>query len=303
MALKTSQPSLAAQLRRIESMFGGPLFERGRSGASPTPLGSWVLARSRSLLPAFDELRRDGRRYAGRGAVRVGCMSSHLAVSVIRSLRDLLPEAEVSMRTEEAMDVLPGLLGAQRLELATLGDYPGHPLNPPPGVTYAVVAAEPIFVGVAASHPLAACQEIDLADLADEDWSLPALIESGHRDHFAEACAKAGFTPRIACEATLSVAIDLIAASRCAGMFQATSRGYPGVAIRPLAGTPLQFRHILGWTEGGPVEVHGGELVFRVRQAYWADTGRSPVYTAWLRRHGPLPQPPISRSYRNLTGY
>ncbi|WP_424535817.1 LysR substrate-binding domain-containing protein [Sphaerisporangium viridialbum] len=290
-ALKTSQPSLAAQLRRIESMFGSALFERGREGARPTALGAWVLARSRSLLPAFEELRRDGMRYAGRRLVRVGCMSSHLAVHVIRTLRELLPDAEVSMRTEEAMDVLPSLLRSQRLELATLADYPGRALVPPPGVGYTPVAHEPIFVGLSASHPLAGRAEVELADLAGEEWSLPVMIEVGHREHFAEACAAAGFVPRIGCEATLSVAVDLIAASRCVGMFQATSRGYPGIVIRPLAGTPLRFRHLIGWTEAGPVDPKVGGLVAAVRRAYWADAGDTPAYRSWLGRHGPLPQP------------
>ncbi|RCG29956.1 LysR family transcriptional regulator [Sphaerisporangium album] len=289
--LKTSQPSLAAQLRRIESMFGSPLFERGREGASPTPLGEWVLARSRSLLPAFEELRRDGMRFAGRRVLRVGCMSSHLAPHIIGTLRELLPDAEVTLRTEEAMDVLPSLLRSRRLELATLADYPGLPLAPPAGVGYAPVAWEPIFVGVAESHPLAAHQEIELADLAEEEWSLPVMIEVGHREHFGEACARAGFVPKIGCEATLSVAVDLIAASRCVGMFQATTRGYPGIVVRPLAGTPLSFRHLIGWTEAGPVDPHIAELVTAVRRAYWADAEKSAVYQDWLKRHGTLPQP------------
>ncbi|MEU6743932.1 LysR family transcriptional regulator [Streptosporangium sandarakinum] len=290
--LKMSQPALATQLRRIERMFGGPLFERGRDGARPTQLGAWVLVRSRSLLPAFDELRRDGMRYAGQAAervtVRVGCMSSHLAINVIKCLGELLPGADVVVRTEEAMDLLPGLLESERLELATLGDYPGHELSPPPGVRYAGVAVEPIFVGLAESHPLARREEIELRDLADEDWSLHALAETGHREHFWTACAGQGFTPQIAYSADLGLALDLIASARCVGMFQATSKGYPGIAIRPLTGTPLRFRHMIGWTELGPVAPHSAALVQAVTAAYWAGVGRSPIYAAWLDRHGPL---------------
>ncbi|MFB9718445.1 LysR family transcriptional regulator [Planobispora longispora] len=291
-ALKMSQPALAAQLRRIERMFGGALFERGREGARPTQLGEWVLIRARSLLPAFDELRRDGMRYAGRAAerlrIRVGCMSSHLAINVISCLSELFPDADIVARTEEAMDLLPGLLESQRLELATLGDYPGHELSPPPGVAYADVADEPIFVGLAASHPLAAREEIELRDLAGEDWGMHALAEAGHREHFWTACAEQGFEPRVAYSADLSLALDLIASARCVGMFQATSKGYAGIAIRPLAGTPLRFRHMIGWTEQGPVAPRAAELVQAVTRSYWAEVRRAPVYAAWLDRHGPL---------------
>ena len=40
--LKVSQPSLTAQLKRIESAFGGELFERSRTGVTPTPLGRYA---------------------------------------------------------------------------------------------------------------------------------------------------------------------------------------------------------------------------------------------------------------------
>ncbi|MFB9884302.1 LysR family transcriptional regulator [Planobispora siamensis] len=290
--LKMSQPALAAQLRRIERMFGGPLFERGREGARPTEFGAWVLVRSRSLLPAFDELRRDGMRYghaADRPRIRVGCMSSHLAINVITCLGELFADADIVARTEEAMDLLPGLLESQRLELATLGDYPGRELVPPPGVAYANIADEPIFVGLAESHPLAARQEIELRDLAEEDWGMHALAEAGHREHFWTACAQQGFEPRVAYSADLSLALDLIASARCVGMFQATSKGYAGIAIRPLAETPLRFRHMIGWTEQGPVALRASALVEAVTRSYWAEVRQVPVYADWLDRHGPLP--------------
>ncbi|MER5625688.1 LysR family transcriptional regulator [Streptosporangium sp. NPDC002544] len=294
-ALKMSQPALATQLRRIERMFGGPLFERGREGARPTDLGAWVLIRARSLLPAFDELRRDGMRYVEQPPekirIRLGCMSSHLAINVIGCLNELLDGADITVRTEEAMDLLPGLLESERLELATLGDYPGHELLPPPGVVYAGVAVEPIFVGVAASHLLARQEEIELRDLAGEDWVMHALAESGHREHFWSACAQQGFTPKVGYSADLSLAIDLISSGRCVGMFQATSKGHPGVTIRPLAGTPLRFRHMIGWTEHGPVARYGHELVRAVTRTYWAEVRRAPVYASWLRRHVPLSTP------------
>ncbi|MFC6581340.1 LysR family transcriptional regulator [Planomonospora parontospora] len=292
-ALGMSQPALTAQLRRIERMFGGRLFDRDRGGTRPTSFGAWVLVRARSLLPAFDELRRDGMRYIGqscpRPAIRVGCMVSHLGISAITRLGELIPDAEITARTEEAMDLLPGLLESGRLELATLGDYPGHEILPPTGVTYVSVATEPIFVGLASSHPLARSDEIELRDLAGEDWGLHALAEAGHREHFWTACAEAGFTPRIAYAADLSLAVGLISSGRCVGMFQALSTGHPGITIRPLAGTPLRFRHLLGWPEHGPVAPYASDLAAGVRADYWAKARRTPVYAAWLALHGPLP--------------
>ncbi|MFI6500944.1 LysR family transcriptional regulator [Nonomuraea typhae] len=287
-SLGMSQPALAAQLRRIERQFGGPLFERGREGTTPTPLGRWLLLRSRSVLPAFDDLARDARRHArdDRDTIRVGCALTRLAIFAAKALRRLLPEAEISLRTEETTEVLPGLLESERIELATLDDYPGHELQPPPGAIYAEIAVEPVFVGLTASHPLAAHDEINLADLAKEQWAQHALLETGPREHFWTACADHGFAPMVGFKVDLSVALDLIAEGRCVGLFQATSPARDGIVIRPIAGSPLRMRHLIGWTEHGPLAPHSKDLVQAVTKTYWSEAMRNPTYNAWLRRHG-----------------
>ncbi|WP_283135330.1 LysR family transcriptional regulator [Rhizohabitans arisaemae] len=295
-ALKMSQPALAAQLGRIERMLGGRLFDRGRDGVHPTPFGDWVLIRAQSLLPAFDEFLRDAGRYARQGEartqIRMGCAATRLAGYVTTALRDLLPDAEVTVRTEEVMDILPELLESGRLEIATLGDYPGHELSPPEGVVYAVVAHEPIFVAMAATHPLAEREEVELRDLAAAEWALPPLVESRHREYFWETCREYGFSPNIAYSVSFAVVLDLIAAGRCIAMFQATHREHPGIALRPLAGSPLRFRHVMGWREGSPIAKHAADLVREAMRVYWTEALRAPVHLSWLKRHGPLPQPP-----------
>src|SRR5690606_932148 len=62
--LGLAQPALTAQLKRIERMLGGALFERGRHGSRPTRLDDLALARGRALLPAAQELREEAARYA-----------------------------------------------------------------------------------------------------------------------------------------------------------------------------------------------------------------------------------------------
>ncbi|MFI6602127.1 LysR family transcriptional regulator [Nonomuraea sp. NPDC050536] len=284
--LGMSQPAMAAQLRRIERQFGGALFDRGHDGATPTPLGEWLLARSRSLVPAFDELERDAKRHSSGDMIRVGCAPTRLAIYVAKSLHRLLPEADIRLRTEQTMDALPGLLASERIELATLDDYPGHELSPPQGAAYAVIAIEPLFVGLAQDHPLAGREEVELADLAEEDWAQPAQLESGPREHFWGACTESGFAPRLAYGVNLEVALDLISEGRCVGLFQATAPARERVTLRPLKDAPLRFRHVLGWTTRGPFGGQADDLVETVRKTYWAESMRAPVYRAWLKRHG-----------------
>src|SRR4051795_13449651 len=54
--LKVSQPSLTAQLKRIEAAFGGDLFSRSRTGVTPTPLGRYAVDRARAMLVDVDHL-------------------------------------------------------------------------------------------------------------------------------------------------------------------------------------------------------------------------------------------------------
>lgn len=287
--MRMSQPALAAQLRRIERMFGGRLFERGHDGAHPTALGCWLLSRSRSLLPAFDELERSTKRFAGDSAqIRVACALTRLAGMVARSLHRLLPDAEITLRTEESTEVIPGLLESARIELGSMDEYPGHEMTAPAGTAYAHIATEPIFIGLAPGHPLAVQDEIDLTDLAQEDWAQPGVLDAAPREHFWDRCATYGFAPRVAYGVTVDVALDLISEGRCVGLFQASGPSRDGIVIRPLKDSPLRFRHLLGWTEHGPIEPHAKDLVQAVTKTYWAEAMRSPDYRAWLRRHEPL---------------
>ncbi|MEV0582334.1 LysR family transcriptional regulator [Nonomuraea sp. NPDC050310] len=287
--LGMSQPALAAQLRRIERMFGGRLFERGHDGARPTALGYWLLARSRSLLPAFDDLERSARRFSGDASqIRIACALTRLAGMVAKSVHRLLPEAEVTLRTEESTEVIPDLLDSARIELGSLDEYPGHEMIPPSGAAYAAIATEPIFIGLSPLHPLAGRDEIDLTDLAEEDWAQPGVLDAAPREHFWRTCAEHGFVPRVAYGVTVDVALDLISEGRCVGLFQASGPAREGIVIRPLKDSPLRFRHLLGWTEQGPIAPHAKDLVQAVTKTYWAEAVRSPDYRAWLRHHKPL---------------
>ncbi|MBG0827398.1 LysR family transcriptional regulator [Planomonospora sp. ID67723] len=287
-SLGLSQPSLAGQLQRIERMLGGRLFERVPEGSRPTPLGEWIIERSSSMLHAFDTLQRDARHYVERGAgnpvIRVGCADTALAGHVSTCMYDLFPEGNFTIRTEECLDTLPALLEAGRLELAVLADYPGHELVSSPDVVYEASTVEPLFVGLAASHPLAGREEIDLADLAEESWAMQPNAEIGYREHFWAVCHRYGFTPRLSFSVNGPLARDLIKAGKCVGLFLPTSREQPGIVIRPLAGSPLLMRNVLGWTPYGLPAGTVVSLVSAVMRTYWSEAAKVPRYAEWLER-------------------
>lgn len=66
-------------------------------------------------------------------------------------------------------------------------------------------------------------------------------------DCFAAACTRAGFTPRSLYETDTSSIVHLVQVGRALGLARATFPPTPGIVTRPLAGTPLTWRHLLGW--------------------------------------------------------
>ncbi|MFI1968690.1 hypothetical protein BLA24_11660 [Streptomyces cinnamoneus] len=292
-ALGASQPTLTAQLRRIERLLGGALFVRSRKGASPTALGEFVLARARSVLPSIESIQRESALHTGstqaRRPLRYVATPGPLAVGLVRELQELFPGALPTLRTEANMSTAAGLVASGQQDLAAVVEYvrsfaPGLPS----GLRSATVAVEPVFVLLPATHPLAGRAAVGLAELADVEWTLPASLGNGLFESFSAACAEAGFTATVRHEAEAAAARELIADGQAVGLGQATFRGTPGVVPRPLEGMPLRVRHLLLWHGEGALAAHAPAVAARAERVYAAAVRRSPHYLDWLADH-PVP--------------
>jgi DNA-binding transcriptional LysR family regulator len=126
-ALGLSQPALTAQLQRVERELGGPLFTRGRQGATPTRLGEFVLSRARATLMNMDELRRGtARHHSGGGQViRLGGAMGSVAVGQAHRLSAYLSGIDLRLQMEYSPRLLWELLVAGHLDALTTVDYPG----------------------------------------------------------------------------------------------------------------------------------------------------------------------------------
>src|SRR5215207_5665391 len=73
-----SQPALSMQIRELETLFGGPLFERSAAGASLTDLGQDVAARAAGILASVRDLDELVAARAGilSGSIRLGIIPS-----------------------------------------------------------------------------------------------------------------------------------------------------------------------------------------------------------------------------------
>lgn len=294
-SLCMTQPGMSAQLRRIEAMLGGPIFDRGQAGAVPTALGELVLPRARAILPGIDGLLSDTARAARCGAVpgrlRLGSVGAPLLADLVLAARELAPGSDVTTRCQYSPGPLVDDLSAGRLEAAVLGDSPGHELAPREGVVLRPVVSEPVFALLPSAHPLAGHDEVSLEDLVGEDWAMPHPDSDRTREYWASVFSRTGRQPRAPYEAEGRQLIDLVRAGLAVSLCQATFIEVPGVAVRPIAGDPFWYRHVLGLRHDGPLAAHGDEIVRRVAAGYHATGAAAPAYARWHRCRPQSPHP------------
>ncbi|AGS71216.1 LysR family transcriptional regulator [Streptomyces collinus] len=292
--LGLAQPALSAQLRRIERALGGALFERGRHGVRATALGELVLERARIVLPAVSGLQQEAARFARARReperLRLGGTHGPLLGALVDRLAEAVPDATVTTRASWSERELAGLLAEGRLDFALAGTCGSAA---PPDATQLVwreIAVDPVFVMLPAGHRLAAADEVGLAALAGEDWAcVPG--DGCFADCFTAACARTGFAPRRMYETDTASCVHLVQVGRAVGLCRATFPTTPGIATRPLAGTPLVWRHVLGWHPETQAPDTAATVLAEARSAHAGTAARSDSYAHWLAGNDRPPAP------------
>ena len=178
--LNVAQPALTQSIRRLERELGVTLFERVGRNVRLTACGEALQKRIAPLLAALDELPEELAVVAGQQRAAV-----HLAIesaSGLAAYRSAHPDARFVV-TQEA--------SSRRWDLRVR--------------TVRAESADPrarrFFerIGIAVPAERASQEPLPLSDLADE----PFICLAGSRTFRAvcdEACAHAGFVPRVAFE-------------------------------------------------------------------------------------------------------
>ncbi|WP_121390274.1 LysR family transcriptional regulator [Actinokineospora cianjurensis] len=274
-ALGLSQPSLTAQLRRIEQVLGSPVFDRGRHGARPTTLGRVLLPHAREVLAALDALTKAVRRaHDGPSTpmLRLGTRSTVLASRFCEVVGEVFGDRLIDLTVLDRQAPCLSALANGLVDLVLHVDFPGRETVPPPGTRMTVVGTEPIFVLLPESHPAAAKSEVDLMDLAGVTWLLWASGDDEMNRHLIAECDRAGAGRVTVREFDQLVAAQLIRrGDPVAFPVQAISSGVtlPGV-VRPLRGSPLRVRHLLLWPTNGVVADHATQIRDKLVETYRA---------------------------------
>ncbi len=187
--LGLAQPSVSAQVRRLEEELGSDLFQRMKGNLTLTPAGEALLPYARRILADVDaassELLATGSQVRGRLALG--------ATPVLARFHTAYPAVDLVLREAGSVDLVAALEdGALDVALVIL------PVRHEALRTQPLVREE-LVVAVARGHPLARRRTISVADLRDVPL---VMFREGYdlRSATEAACHAAGFAPTFAVE-------------------------------------------------------------------------------------------------------
>jgi len=183
-----SQPTLSAQIRKLEEYLGVPLVERQPRRVKLTEAGEKIVERARRALQEADAIvevaKTDRDPLAGHLKVAlIPTVGPYLLPQVAGPLRRALPRLKLMLYEYQTAPLLEKLRAGE-IDLGIIA----LPM-PTEGLESTNLYDEPFTLAVPASHPLAGRDKVKLEDLKDETL---LLLEDGHclRDHALSVCSR-----------------------------------------------------------------------------------------------------------------
>jgi LysR family hydrogen peroxide-inducible transcriptional activator len=182
-----SQPTLSAQLKKLEEYLGVQLIERAPKRVALTAAGEEIVERARRILEASDEIIElaQGHRDPLAGRLKLALLPTigpYLLPIVAAKLRKQLPRLEL-MLYEYQTDLMLEKLHSGEIDVGILA----LPVSMD-GLDSHVLYKEPFTVAMPTNHRLSGKTSIKVEDLGHETL---LLLEDGHclRDQALDVCA------------------------------------------------------------------------------------------------------------------
>ncbi len=183
-----SQPTLSAQIKKLEDYLGTPLVERQPRNVALTEVGERVVARARRVLQDCDDIVELARaaRDPLAGTLRVAfipTLGPYLLPSVMPALRRRLPKLQLMLYEYQTGELLERLrAGDLDVGILALGVDTA-------GLETRVLGDEAFTLALPAGHRLARQPTVRTDDLKGETL---LLLEDGHclRDQALDVCSR-----------------------------------------------------------------------------------------------------------------
>ena len=247
------QPTLSAQIARLEEELGVPLLYRTKRKVELTEAGKAFLREARQTLEQSERAAREARRAAsgqtGRLAVGlVGSATYSVLTEVMSIYRERFPDVQLAPREMNTVDQIEALReGSIQIGfLRPSSDYDTEDLE------FEVFIREPIMAVLPKDHRISAMKVVPLKALAGEPFvTADPEREPGFHEQVMHACQAAGFTPKVVQEVTeMQVGLGLGAAStELVGLLPASVRNLrtTGVVFKRLAKPVPEMTLYIAW--------------------------------------------------------
>ncbi len=166
--LRTTQPSLSRQIRRLEQDLGFELFVRGSGPLRLSTAGRSFLPRVRDLLDRADATERAAR------ALARGRLHDVAIAATPTTLTDIVAPFLVTLTPDDPWpDLRPEVSDLVHTALERDADLAVGPHPPAPSLAGIEVAEFPVLAHVPTDHPWADKDTVDITTLVGERLLLP----------------------------------------------------------------------------------------------------------------------------------
>jgi DNA-binding transcriptional LysR family regulator len=243
-ALDYTQSSVSEQVATLERDLGVTLVERASRPIRPTPAGDVLLARAVTLLGQASSIERELGMLARGDAGKLDLCGFYTAwatfmPAAVAAFSRAHPQVKLDLRQHEPDPALRGVR-AREIDLAVVYGF-----DVPPGggdLDWRHLLDDPYVAALPAGDPLAARDEVALAELADHRWVCPPPDHDYARVLRGLSAKHGGFEPDVAFETgDIAMVQPLVAAGLAVSVVPALALRplQEGVVLRPLRSTPL----------------------------------------------------------------
>lgn len=183
-----SQPTLSAQLKKLEEYLGVKLVERQPKNVQLTEVGKQIVVRARRMLDEGDEIVALARNYTDPFAGKlklalIPTIGPYLLPRVMQKIRRALPHLGLMLYEHQTEQLLRRLREGE-IDLGVMA----LPVSQD-GLEARELYQEAFTVALPQNHPLAAKSAIKVQDLKGQTL---LLLEDGHclRDQALEVCSR-----------------------------------------------------------------------------------------------------------------
>ncbi len=243
-ACAISQPTLSAQLRKLEGELQAALIERGAT-ISLTPIGHAVVSRARGILSEADEIMSIARRGEEplAGPRRIGIIPTlcpYVLPWALPALKAQHPRLDLICREAMTGAIIKAVKGRE-LDWGLIAEEPHDP-----ALASQVLFDEQFFAALPPDHPLAANAAVEQSALCTERV---LVLGEGHciRDQTRAICNASSGTSDDIQATSLETLRGLVAAGQGVTLLPALARRgvETDIVLRPLIPPAARTIHLI----------------------------------------------------------